>query len=70
MEVGMKRIGTLLNFAPGTTADEARKALEEFDAAHPGLLAKDSIAEDWHTRIPFRLETYDDRYGHPVFYIP
>jgi hypothetical protein len=50
----MKRVGAVITFEAGTTAEQIRKALED-----AGLVWESATVQD-----------YDDQYGGPVWYIP
>ena len=66
------RLGTVLTFKPGVTANEANKALRELAAT--GLLSEDWVASAPAGKIPalvpYRLEVFDDTEGGPVWYCP
>jgi len=55
--MSQKQLGAVLVFKPGTTIEKAKKALLKLDDA------------DLLESLP-NIETFDPRYGGPVFYVP
>ena len=54
----MKRVGAVVVFAEGITKEQAEVALEALAASGAFVVESTEIRE------------YDDRAGHPVFYVP
>ena len=66
----MKRLGTVLVFKPGVTKDRARQALLQVrDVVEGGEKWSGFLNEPDQARRPW-VEEYDDRDGHPVWYVP
>jgi len=70
----MVRNGTVLVFKAGTSETEIREALDKLSAILDPVWIEST--EDYFVRnkpykiVPYRVETFNDEYGNPVWYVP
>jgi hypothetical protein len=72
------KLGTVLIFKDDVTREEAAKALDQIaDLLEPCWYREetpnrisDTPARAEHFNAPYSIQSYDSRYGGPVWYIP